>query len=285
MVTLSAVILAVGMVVDASVVVLENIVRLRDEGLSPEDAAREGTGQVWGPVLAGTATTVVVLVPLLSLQGFIGKVFGPLAMTLLIAFSSSVLVALILVPILSLQLREGGRIERWAGTISYPFRAAMDALGRGYLHLLGFGLRWRSVILLAALASFAGGIVGLRSVGMDLLPRMDGGTFTVSFETPSGTSLTETTSIVRQIEELLAENSEVILVQSQAGFEPGMKFSGGSGVMGPTQGFLSVSLSPRTERERTIWEIESTLRASIDKMPGIAASSSKRWATPPNQRR
>ena len=271
MVTLSAVILAVGMVVDASVVVLENIVRLRDEGLSPEDAAREGTGQVWGPVLAGTATTVVVLVPLLSLEGFIGKVFGPLAMTLLIAFSSSVLVALILVPILSLQLREGGRVERWAGIISYPFRTVMDALGRGYIHVLSFGLRWRSVILLAALGSFAMGIVGLRSVGMDLLPRMDGGTFTVSFETASGTSLTETTRIVQEIEQLLAQSPEIVLVQSQAGFEPGMKFSGGSGVMGPTQGFLSVTLSPRTERERTIWDIESELRTGINQIPGIAS--------------
>lgn len=271
MVTLSAVILAVGMVVDASVVVLENIVRLRGKGQSAADAARDGADQVWGPVLAGTATTLVVLIPLLSLQGFIGKVFGPLAMTLLIAFSSSVLVALILVPILSLQVREDGRIEGLAEIVTRPFRAMMDALGRGYIHLLGFGLRWRSVILLAALGSFAAGIIGLGSVGMDLLPRMDGGTFTVSLETPSGTSLRETTKVVEEIEELLAEQPEVLLVQSQAGFEPGMKFSGGAGVMGPTQGFLSVTLSPRTERERSIWEIQHQLRGNIDKIPNIAS--------------
>ncbi len=269
MVTLSAVILAVGMVVDDSVVVLESIMRLRSEGKSPMDAAREGTDQVWGPVLTGTITTLAVLVPLLGLQGFIGKVFGPLAMTLLIAFTSSIFVALILVPILSLQVKEEGRIERAAATISYPFRAAMDVLRNGYLHLLSFGLRYRSVILIVSLLSFGGGIYGLRSIGMNLLPRMDGGAFTISFETPSGTSLQETTKIVKKIEALLSKQTDIVLVQSQAGFEPGMKFSGGSGVMGPTQGFLSISLSPRTTRERTIWDIEEEVRAGIDTIPGI----------------
>ncbi len=271
MVTLSAVILAVGMVVDASVVVLENIVKHRAQGKSPEQAARDGADEVWGPVLAGTATTLVVLVPLLGLQGFIGKVFGPLAMTLLIAFSSSVLVALILVPILSLQVKDTGIVEKIADKISFPFRAAMDALGRGYLHLLDFGLRWRWIVLLLAFVSFGGGIYGMQKAGMDLLPRMDSGAFTVSFETPSGTSLNETTKIVKQIEELLADQEEVVLVQSQAGFEAGMKFTGGSGVMGPTQGFLSISLTPRTERERDIWEIEDKLRAGIDTIPGIVS--------------
>ncbi|NOY92671.1 MAG: efflux RND transporter permease subunit [Deltaproteobacteria bacterium] len=270
MVTLSAVILAVGMVVDASVVVLENIVRLRDAGATPLDAAREGTDQVLMPVLAGVATTLVVLVPLLSLPGFVGKVFGPLATTLLIAFSSSVLVALVLVPILSLQIREEGLVERIAARISRPFQRAMDALREGYIRLLDLGLRQRWLVIGVALLSFAGGVVGLQRAGMDLLPRMDGGTFTISLETPSGSSLEETTRVMDAIEEVLARQPEVKLVQSQAGFEPGMKFTGGSGVMGPTQGFISVNLSPRTERERSIWQIEEELRRETARIPGIA---------------
>ncbi len=270
MVTLSAVILAVGMVVDDSVVVLESIIRFRDKGASPLEAARDGTDQVLVPVFIGTVTTLVVLIPLLSLQGFVGKTFGPLAMTLLIAFSSSIVVSLVLVPIMSLLVKEGGRIEKVSEIVTRPFRLVMDALGRVYVRLLGFGLRWRSVILIAALATFVAGIGGLRSLGMDLLPRMDGGAFTVSFETPSGTSLSETTKVVKEIEVLLNEYPEVTLVQSQAGFEPGMKLSG-SGVMGPTQGFLSIALTPRTERERTIWDIQDDLRADIDKIPGIVS--------------
>ena len=218
MVTLSAVILAVGMVVDASVVVLENIVRLRDEGLDPLDAAREGTDQVLLPVFAGVATTVVVLIPLLGLPGFIGRVFGPLATTLLIAFSSSVIVAVVLVPILSLQIREGGWAERVAAIISAPFQYLMNGLRGAYLWVLKMGLRQRWLVMVVALASFGGGVFGLLTAGMNLLPRMDGGTFTVSLETPSGSSLRETFHVIEQVQKILAQQPEVLLVQSQAGF-------------------------------------------------------------------
>ncbi|MCA9492064.1 MAG: efflux RND transporter permease subunit [Alphaproteobacteria bacterium] len=270
MVTLSAVILAVGMVVDASVVVLENIMRLREAGADPDDAARDGADQVQLPVLAGAATTLVVLIPLLGLPGFVGKVFGPLASTLIIAFTSSVVVALVLVPILSLQVREGGRLEALAQGLARPFQRVMERLRSVYLALLDLGLRRRWPVLGVAFLSFAVGLAGLRMAGMDLLPRMDGGTFTVSLETPSGSSLSVTSDIIRDIEEILERQPEVVLVQSQAGFEPGMKFTGGSGVMGPTQGFMSVTLSPRTERDRDIWAIEQEVRAEIAAIPGIA---------------
>ncbi len=270
MVTLSAVILAVGMVVDASVVVVENIVRLRDEGLSPMDAARQGTDEVILPVLAGVATTLAVLVPLLGLPGFVGKVFGPLAITLLIAFSSSVLVALVLVPILSLNVQDGGRLEAAAAWVSKPFQGIMDWLRDRYMGALDVGLRWRNVVVIAAMLAFAVGLAGVRMAGMDVLPRMDSGAFSVSVETPSGSSLVQTSAVVVQIEQVLAKHEEVLLVQSQAGFEPGMQFAGGSGVMGPTQGFISVTLSPRTERDRDIWQIEEAVRADIARIPGIA---------------
>jgi multidrug efflux pump subunit AcrB/outer membrane protein TolC len=271
MVTLSAVILAVGMVVDASVVVLESIVKHRDLGLSPVDAAEKGTDEVRMPVLAGVATTVVVLVPLLTLPGFVGRVFGPLATTLLIAFSSSVLVALVMVPILSLQITDGGALEAIAAKVSRPFQASMDRLRNLYLRILDVGLRRRKSVIAIALFSFFLGLIGLAGAGMNLLPRMDGGTFTISLETPSGSSLARTITVVEAVEVAVGQQPEVILVQSQAGFEPGMKFAGGSGVMGPTQGFLSVTLTPRTERDRSIWEIEEAVRQQIAGVPDIAS--------------
>jgi len=271
MVTLSAVILAVGMVVDATVVVLENIIRLREEqGLEPLEAAIQGTDEVILPVLAGAATTMIVLVPLLGLQGFVGKTFGPLAATLLIAFSSSVLVALIAVPVLSQYTRDGGRLDRIAGRIAAPFQRAVEALRRGYMGLLDFGLRRPAIIVFAAVFSFVLGIVGLRSAGMEMLPQMDSGAFSVSIETPSGTSLTQTKQVVAEVERLILEQPDVTLVQSQAGYEPGMLYTGGTGVMGPTQGFVSVTLTPRTDRDNTIWQIEDEIRAGLERIPGIA---------------
>jgi len=271
MVTLSAVILAVGMVVDASVVVLENIIRLRDqEGLSPVEAAIRGTDEVRMPVLAGAATTLMVLVPLLSLRGFVGKVFGPLATTLLIAFVSSVVVALVVVPVLSVYARDGGRIEEAAQKVAAPFQWVMDKLRSVYMGLLDVGLRWPALVIAVALLTFGGGVRGMLAAGMDVLPRMDSGSFSVSLETPSGSSLAETASVVEQVEEVLSRQPEVLLVQAQAGYEAGMHFTGGGGAMGPTQGYASVTLSPRTERVATIWEVEARVRREIAKIPGIA---------------
>jgi len=273
MVTLSAVILAVGMVVDATVVVLENIIRLREEEqLPPLEAAIQGTDEVILPVLAGAATTMIVLLPLLGLQGFVGKTFGPLAATLLIAFSSSVLVALIAVPVLSQYTRDGGRLDRIAGRIASPFQRVIEGLRGGYMGLLDFGLRRPGFIVFAAVFSFLLGLVGLRKSGMEMLPQMDSGAFSVSLETPSGSSLAQTAALVAEVEQLILEQPEVTLVQSQAGYEPGMLYTGGTGVMGPTQGFLSVTLTPRTDRDSTIWEIEDEIRAGMVRIPGIANS-------------
>jgi multidrug efflux pump subunit AcrB/outer membrane protein TolC len=271
LVTLSAVILAVGMVVDATVVVLENIVRLRDEeGLDPETSAIRGADEVLQPVIAGVATTLVVLIPLLSLQGFVGKVFGPLAMTLLIAFSSSVVVALGVVPVLSLYARDGGRLDALAGRLSGPFLALMDRVRDAYLGLLRVGLRRPAGVIVVALLAFALGVRGLLAAGMDVLPRMDAGALSISVETPSGSALAETVRVMAEVERLALAQPEVRLVQSQAGYEPGMKFAGGEGVMGPTQGFASLTLSDRTDRDTTVWEVRDRLRAAIDAIPGVA---------------
>lgn len=270
MVTLTAVILAVGMVVDASIVVLENVVRMRDEvGRTAEAAAIQGTDEVLGPVLAGTLTTLVVLVPLLFLHGFIGSVFGPLALTLLLAFLSSVLVALVLVPTLTLYTKGEGRLDRLGQAIARPFLWLVDRLRDAYVGFLRVALRWRKLVVLVSIASFALGIVGMKKAGMDVLPKMDGGSFYVSLETPSGSSLEDTARVVREVERLLGEEPEVTLVQAQAGFEPGMKFSGGGGVLGPTQGFLTATLTPRTERDETIWQIEQRVRDNLARVPGI----------------
>jgi multidrug efflux pump subunit AcrB/outer membrane protein TolC len=271
MVTLSAVILAVGMVVDASVVVLENIIRLRDEeGLSPIEAAIRGTDEVRMPVLAGVATTVMVLVPLLGLAGFVGKVFAPLSATLLLAFGSSIVVALFVVPVLSVYATDGGRLDAIAQRVAAPFQWVMERIRRVYLGLLNIGLRWPALVGLVAVLTFAVGVGGMRKAGMDVLPRMDSGSFSVSLETPSGTSLAETAQAVQQVERVLSEQPEVLLVQAQAGYEAGMHFTGGGGAMGPTQGYVSVTLSPRTEREATIWDVEARVRHRIAEIPGLA---------------
>ncbi|APF17796.1 acriflavin resistance protein [Caldithrix abyssi DSM 13497] len=271
LVTLTAIILSVGMVVDASVVILENITRrYHEDKLSPKEAALAGAEEIQFAVIAGNATTLVVLVPLLFLYGFIGKTFGPLASTLIIAFVGSLLVSLTLVPILTeLVTREGGKLEKLAIKITAPWNRAMEKLRGFYIGLLTRSLKARWLVFVTAIALFIVGLGLLRYLGMELLPKMDGGTSFVTVETPSGSSLDETEAVVRQVEQIIMQEPEVERISTQIGFEPGMHSFGGGGVQGPTNAFISITLTPRTERDETIWQIQDRIRQKLAKIPNI----------------
>ncbi len=271
LVTLTAIILSVGMVVDASVVILENITRrYQEENLSPKEAALAGAEEIQFAVIAGNATTLVVLIPLLFLYGFTGKTFGPLASTLIIAFLGSLLVSLTLVPILTeMVTREGGKLEAIARKIATPWNRAMEKLRGFYIGLLTRSLKARWVVIVTAIVLFIFGIVLLRSLGMELLPKMDGGTSFVTVETPSGSSLDETEAVVKQVEKIIMEEPEVERISTQIGFEPGMHSFGGGGVQGPTNAFISITLTPRTERDESIWQIQDRIREKLARVPNI----------------
>ncbi|AWV88820.1 efflux RND transporter permease subunit [Bradymonas sediminis] len=274
LVTLSAIILAVGIVIDNSVVVLENITRRReDEGLSPREAAIAGADEIRGAVLGGTTTNIAVLVPLLFLSGFVGKTFGPLALTLLLTFISSIAVALILVPLFSIYAGSGGRIDRVAYIVSTPFAFLMEKLKLFYLFILKVSLRFRPAIIVLALGMVGGGVLGIRSLGMSVLPQMDSGSFFVSLETSTGSSLRQTERVVMEVEKLLAAEREVKLIQSQVGFEQGMRSFSSFGVQGPTQGFITVTLSDRNQRDESVWQIEARVREGLARIPGIRAAT------------
>ncbi|MBN2725490.1 MAG: efflux RND transporter permease subunit [Deltaproteobacteria bacterium] len=267
MVTLSAVILAVGMVVDSTVVVLENIMRFSHTE-KPEDAVILGTSEVMLSVLAGSGTTLAVLIPLLFLEGFIGKTFGPLALTLVFSFSSAVVVALVLVPVLSIWSCAPFKWDKFFEKITVPFIVIMDKIKIFYVTLLDFALKFRFLSLLILLAGFAFSAKGLMSLGMEVLPRMDSGSFTINVETHSGSSLKHTENVMRKIEKILKTENDILKFQTQGGFEEGMKPSG-TGISGSTQGSISITLTDRTNRKESIWEIQRNLREKISKVPGI----------------
>ena len=173
-------------------------------------------------------------------------------------------------PILTeLVSRDGGKLERLAEKISSPWNRAMDALRDVYLWLLRRSLRARWAVFVTAVALFVAGLLLLRHQGMELLPKMDSGSSFVTVETPSGSSLDETERVMREVEAVILTEPEVERISNQMGFEPGMRSFGGGGVQGPTQGYISISLTPRTEREETIWEIQDRLRENLAKVPGI----------------
>ena len=274
MVTLTAVILAVGMVVDATVVMLENIIRLRDEGgLGAADAALQGASEVMLPVLAGAATTLVVLVPMLFLAGFIGKTFSPLALTLVFAFSSSVVVAVVFVPVLTIYTHRTSILDRPGLWLVKPFLWFMDRFRLATLGLLRHAMNWRWLTILIMLGLFAVSLRGLRGQGMEMMPRMDGGSLFVTLKTPSGTSLAQTMRTVRELEALLLREPSVVRVSAQAGFEAGMRTFSSAGIQNATAGFISVTLVDRNHRSESLWDFMGRMRVTLARVPGVAEFS------------
>lgn len=271
LVTLSAIILAVGMVVDGAVVVIENISRHYDEeNLSAKQAAIEGTGEVFFAVLVGVATTVIVLIPFQFLTGFVGKVFGPLSLTMIFAFGASILMAVTLIPLLFFLFEKNktqteSRIKKY---IAF-FNRGMDKLRDGYLIMLDWSLKHRAILLIGILVVFIGSMALLALRGMEVLPKLDSGSFYISIEAEPGSSFEQTKSIVRDIEKLLNEDTDVINYTSQIGFEADAKFLGDAGAMGVQQAFITVDLVSRKERDRSIWDIEDQFRDKINRIPGI----------------
>lgn len=272
LITLSALILSVGIVVDDAIVVVENIMRhCHDLDKDIKSAAIDGTNEIMLANVAGTSTIIIVLIPLLFVTGFVGRVFGPMAMTLIFAMISSLLVSLTIIPLLTFLLggKRWERGERVVVMAISPFTRAVDKLRDFYVRILGMAMKARFITVLVAVGIFILSLRLLGIVGMEVLPKMDAGTFFISIQTFPGTSLEKTSEVVGHVEELLNKEKNVTSYSTQIGYEPGGHYLGDSGAMGVSQAFVSVTLNSRKERQETIWQIEDRLRAEIEKIPNI----------------
>jgi HAE1 family hydrophobic/amphiphilic exporter-1 len=274
MVTMSAIILAIGLLVDDGIVVLENVHRhMAMQGKSPTRAAIDGTEEIFLADLSGTVTTIAVLVPLAFLGGFVGKLFGPLAWTLAFALTSSFIISVTLIPLLTaLWLHpedDGkGRIAHWVA----PFTHFMEVLKGLYLRLLDSALRrpWRTLGLALLLLVVSARMMAL--VGSEMLPRFDSGNFQVQLDTIPGTLLEDTLAVVSDVEQVLLEQPGMVSVSTQVGYEPGGHYLGSRGALGVNQAEIAVNLTPRTEREESQWLIMDRLREHLQHIPGVTVS-------------
>jgi len=271
MVTMSAIILSIGLLVDDAIIVLENVHRhLQEEGKTPLRAAIDGTGEIFLADLSGTLTTIAVLVPLGFMGGFVGKLFGPLAWTLTFALLSSFIVSVTLVPLLSamwLGNHDGktSHLSRWLR----PFTYLVERLRGFYVTLLEAALAhpWRTLGVAGLVM-----LVSLRlmsMLGSEMLPRFDSGTFQVQLDMAPGMTLDATRDTVVKIEEYLLSQPSVVGVSVQMGYEPGAHYLGSRGAMDVNQAEITVNLTPRNQRVTTLWEIMGDTRQQLENVPGV----------------
>ena len=210
--TLGGLALGAGRLVDDAIVVLENITRNREAGMSLKDAAIIGTGQVGGAITASTVTTIVVFLPIVYLHGASGEMFKDQAWTVAFALISSLFVAMLVIPMLMNTLfrdKEGAETKH----INSPLQF------RWYSHFLSAALEKRNLIISLSVILMAFSALLIPKLGSEFMPKAVSSEFSIELTLPEGTSLTETQSTLQKsegiIKELLGNKTEMIF--SQAG--------------------------------------------------------------------
>ncbi|EEG77001.1 efflux RND transporter permease subunit [Dethiobacter alkaliphilus] len=212
--TLGGLALGVGMFVDNSIVVIENIYRHLQEDKGPAEAARDGSGEVAGAITAATLTTIVVFLPVIFVGGLTGTLFQELALTVTFALLSSLVVSLTVIPMLA---------SRWlrkfsAGEGGRRFKKRESFFGR----LLHYSLRHKWLVLGMVVLLLALSTLGISRIGTEFLPAVDEQVFTVDLQLPVETPLDQTAERVREFEAQLLAMPEVrqvtALVGGGAGF-------------------------------------------------------------------
>ncbi|MEM1444496.1 MAG: efflux RND transporter permease subunit [Planctomycetota bacterium] len=268
--TLGGLALGVGMMVDNSIVVLENIVRRhREHQESPRHAAVHGTGEVAGAIIASTATTLVIFLPLIFLRGTVGMLFTEFAQVVAISLLCSLVVALTLVPMLaSRMLKPHASSDR----LSQPDNggrvvAGASAFRESYLRLLSAALHRRALVLVSSVVLVLGSSLLVPWIGSEFLPPSDEGELRVNGEMDLGMRLSLVDEQTRQLEAAVIaavpEATARIVSVGASGWNP----NAGS------RGSISMRLTPAATRDRSNVQIADDLREQIvDTIPGMDIS-------------
>ena len=265
--------LGVGMIVDASIVVLENTFRHMEHGKDRMQAAIDGSEEVWSAILASTLTHIAVFVPLLFLTGVSSILFKQLSIVVMFSLTMSLFVAVTIVPVLCSRLLKlpppveqrtglGGRLY----TASETFLNNMDDR---YSRLISRALHHRPTVIGAGVALVVLAFLILPTIGFELMPATDEGEVQVTAELPVGTRIERAQDVAARLESLLPEyvkESDTIITQAGGGGG----FGGGGGGGGGTRTQATIRLVPKTERARSSEEIARELNRQLaGVIPGV----------------
>jgi HAE1 family hydrophobic/amphiphilic exporter-1 len=265
--TLGALALGIGMLVDNAIVVLENIYRLRESGNSPEEAAINGAGEVTAAVVASTLTTLVVFLPLIFVRGMAGVMFTQVSFVISFSLFCSLAVALTLVPMLAAKLlRRGLPTSSNTSQSQEKFRAKnrfFIQMENKYKDLLHYALNHRALVVIAAVVLLGGSLALIPLIGVELMPTSDEGQVTVSAEMEVGTRLDVLSEKFKTIENIVKESvPEAKNTVASIG-------GGGWHSSGSHTGEVNISLKPQAQRTRSSDEIAEDLRRKLAHIPGV----------------
>ena len=267
--TLGAMAIAIGLVIDDAIVITENIVRHMRLTVDRPVAIRDAIHELVWPVTTSTLTTVVVFAPLSLLTGVVGQFFAALSITLTIAVLVSLLLALTIIPLLAEAWLKHERAPAPEDASASPPRGlrrigasialGLDGLADRYEQLLAATLHHPRAMIGGAVLLLVGGFFVERAVGSGFLPEMDEGAFVLDYVTPGGTPLSESDREVSIAERILAREPEVAGTSRRLGAELGLFATE------QNQGDIVVRLKPLSERSRSSQEVIDDARIRINR--------------------
>jgi len=272
--TLGGFALAIGRLVDDSVVVLENIDRHLVMGKSPEDAARDGAREVALPVFASTITTVIVFFPVMFLAGVAKYLFSALSLAVVLAMLASYVVAMTVIPIYCarfLTAAEAHEEETGEGRrVLGAFNRLYEGFAARYARLLDRALDHKAVVIAAVTVLFVVAMSGYRFLGTELFPRTDAGQFIINVRAPRGSRIEVTEDLTAKMEQVIRDlipARDLSMVVSNLGLAPGF-----SAIYSPNaasdSGFIMVSLTP--DHERSTWDYMDAARQALrERVPEV----------------
>lgn len=256
--TLLALTLAISIVVDDAIMLLENIVRHSRMGKSATKAASDGSKEVLPAAVAATLAVIAVFLPVIFMDGIIGKFFFQFGVTMSAAVLLSLLEALTITPMRSAAFMSGGHKE---AKFEAFLERLFDKMAHGYQKLLVYTLRWKYFVVIVSLALFAVSMLLITKVRQEFVPAQDQNMIMVNAQTPTGSSLEFTSEVAKDLEKIVSENENVL------GFF--VSIGGGGGASQVNQVFMPVELKPKEERKFTHTQIMGQLREKFKAVKGV----------------
>lgn len=267
LVSLGGLALGLGMIVDNSIVILENTDRFRQLGYNAVDSAINGAKEISGAIIASTLTTIVVFFPIIFVEGMASQIFWPMALTISCALLASLIVSLILVPMLSARIVKmtDPNKENFFSSFSNMVGNLLNKISNGYRIILKKTLRHHGKVIVVTTILFIFSLSLLPKVGMEFLPAQDTGEYTVNVTLPNGVALRETMRAAQQVEKILMTIPENERLNYTVGGS-GMDFFGSG--QSNTASF-SGKLVSMDNRSRSIDEVLDEIREKLKVLPGI----------------
>ncbi len=263
--TIGALALGVGQLLDNSIVVLENVFRHRELGKKPKEAAIIGADEVTSPIIASTLTSVVVFLPMIFMQGMTGLMYRQLAFVVVFALICSLVTALTMVPMLSSKLlsvstEPKGRKDNLRCRIYHATGRILEGMENVYGKALNWVLDHRGKAVLIAGAALAGAVLLSLAIGSELMPVSDEGEIRVNLDMEAGTRLEVVDAKMKVLEERLKGIDEITHTITQAG--------SGGWASGSNTGSIRLRLVGKSERSRSDEEIAGEIRKRFAGIPG-----------------